>query len=194
MENKIVNASEFDSYNNDYTSLVNVDGVDVVIKYTISMSEAIAFVDSVTSISYSGVDHTYSPEVRDFAVRVNTIARYTNIKLPDNTEDKYVFVYSGTIFDTVVDSINMAQFKSIMFGIDHKIRYINDTNVSAIQKEILSITNDMEKFGKAISDMFGDVDKNTFNAIVASLSDGKFDENKLASEVFKLVQKEKDSD
>ena len=173
---------------------MNIDGVDVVVKPMISMNEMFSFVNDVVSLCYSDKESSYSPEIRDFAIRVNVIKRYTNISLPDNASDMYIFVYSGNIFDVVMENINIAQFKSMVFGIDQRIKNINDANISAIQKEITSIVNDMEKFGKAISDMFGDVDKDTFNALIESLSNGGFDENKLAGEVFKLVQNEKSSD
>lgn len=193
-EQNIVHASDFGNYTDNVVSTIKIGDVDVNIKYTISMDEAFRFSNSVVDLCYSDKDSSYSPEIKDFAIRVNLVSRYTNIELPESTEDKYMFLYATDVFDIVRREVNPRQLRSIIYGIDERIEYINDITNSAVHKEMISVINDMERLGTILKETFDSVDKEAINAMASAISNGQFDENKFATEVFRLIHKESGDD
>lgn len=188
-EQNIVHASDFGNYTDNVVSTIKIGDVDVDVRYTIPVADALKFSDSVINLCYTNSNSVYTPEVKDFAIRVNTIMRYTNIELPESTEDKYMFLYATDVFDIVRKEINPKQFRSIIYGIDEKIEYINNTIMNSVYREFTSIVNDMEKLGMIIKETIGTVDNEAINAMASAISNGQFDENKFASEIFKLIHK-----
>lgn len=193
-EQNIVHASDFGNYTDNVVSTIKIGDVDVNIKYTISMDEAFRFSNSVVDLCYSDKDSSYSPEIKDFAIRVNLVSRYTNIELPESTEDKYMFLYATDVFDIVRREVNPRQLRSIIYGIDERIEYINDITNSAVHKEMISVINDMERLVTILKETFDSVDKEAINAMASAISNGQFDENKFATEVFRLIHKESGDD
>ena len=193
-EQNIVHASDFGNYTDTVINTIKIGDVDVDIKYTIPMAEAFKFSNSVVDLCYSDKDSSYSPEIKDFAIRINLVSRYTNIELPESTEDKYMFLYATDVFDIVRREVNPRQLRSIIYGIDERIEYINDITNSAVQKEMISIINDMERLGTILKETFDSIDKDAINTMASAISSGQFDENKFATEVFRLIRKESGDD
>lgn len=52
-------------------------------------------------------------ELLDFATRVNIIAAYSFVKLPDNIDDLYYFVYASDLYDLICSNANISQIESI---------------------------------------------------------------------------------
>lgn len=190
----IIHASDFGNYTDTVINTIKIGDVDVDIKYTIPMAEAFKFSNSVVDLCYSDKDSTYSPEIKDFAIRINLVSRYTNIELPESTEDKYMFLYATDVFDIVRREVNPRQLRSIIYGIDERIEYINDITNSAVHKEMISIINDMERLGTILKETFDSIDKDAINTMASAISSGQFDENKFATEVFRLIRKESGDD
>ena len=193
-EQNIVHASDFGNYTDTVINTIKIGDVDVDIKYTIPMAEAFKFSNSVVDLCYSDKDSSYSPEIKDFAIRINLVSRYTNIELPESTEDKYMFLYATDVFDIVRREVNPRQLRSIIYGIDEKIEYINDITNSAVHKEMISVINDMERLGTILKETFDSIDKDAINTMASAISSGQFDENKFATEVFRLIRKESEDD
>lgn len=193
-EQNIVHASDFGNYTDTVINTIKIGDVDVDIKYTIPMAEAFKFSNSVVDLCYSDKDSSYSPEIKDFAIRINLVSRYTNIELPESTEDKYMFLYATDVFDIVRREVNPRQLRSIIYGIDERIEYINDITNSAVQKEMISVINDMERLGTILKETFDSIDKDAINTMASAISSGQFDENKFATEVFRLIRKESEDD
>lgn len=190
-EQNIVHASDFGNYTDNVVNTIKIGDVDVDVRYTISINEALEFSNSVVNLCYADKDSAYSPEIKDFAIRANLVSRYTNIELPESIEDKYMFLYTTDVFDVIRREVNPRQLRSIIYGIDERIEYMNNTIMSGVYKEFMSIVSDMEKLSGIMNDMFGGIDKDTLGAVASSLADGNFDETKFAGEVFKLIQDSK---
>ena len=89
-------------------------GVEFIVRPMLSLAESTMFVNSVVDSCCHKETMTFVPEVFAFAIRVNTILRYTNINLPKDAETQYKIVFQTDLFDCVRENINIEQYDSIV--------------------------------------------------------------------------------
>ena len=93
-------------------------GLNIVIRPAISFRETSQFINSVMSGCLNNDKDVFVPEAIDFAFRLNTVMRYTNIILPDAIEDQYRILYCTDIYSTVCENINEEQLSSIRYAVE----------------------------------------------------------------------------
>ena len=84
----------------------------IVVRQILSAKE---FIDTVQNILHdcSSDDGSLSPELLDFAIRVNVIAAYAYVELPSDFDELYYAVYASDLYETVYKNTNSAQIDAI---------------------------------------------------------------------------------
>lgn len=97
-------------------------GISFTLKPLLSFGEVTKFVDSVLNAcsgKHDGEhDGLFIPEMKDFAIRANTVLRYACVDLPSDFGEQYELLYTTDIYDCILSAINRPQFDSILDAIN----------------------------------------------------------------------------
>lgn len=165
------------------TEVIDWNGLKVTIRHYLSLADAIAFVNHVTESAFDK-DGAYVPETFDFAIRLNILCRYANFALPQSVEKKYDFVYGTDAVGTIMQHIDTKQLDVIVHACENKIRYLCDTNTSAVQQELAKVIGALDDLQESAADVMKDVDPKLLSSLTAAIAKGgALDEGALASAV-----------
>lgn len=184
MANKIKKIS-IDAFENavnstyEPTVVVNWNGLGVVVKRHLTLSEVARFVDICTRACYNAEDNSYAPEAKDFAVRSCIVSFYTNISLPSNLEKQYDLIYHSSIIEYIIGCIDEQQLNAITLAIDEKIDYLVDVNADFVKRQMSELVNTFENLHSKMDEFFGGISQEDMKGVVDALSGGTFDEEKL---------------
>ena len=163
-----------------YTPIETLEwnGVEILVKRTLSFDEAMIFVKDVVQGCFSS-DGEYIPEVKDFLVKNYIIESYTNVSLPSNTSDRYSLIYKSGLADFIIPHINQSQFKSIMNAVDEKLRNISQANINLVNKKATELFESIESIESQMSDIMSSIGSEDITKLIGAISDGRLDEKKL---------------
>lgn len=165
---------------------VKVDwhGVDLEVKPFLSMEEMILFIDGVVSACFLDGDNTYIPEVKDFAINSYLLSIYTNIELPDDISEKYIYVTRCDAFGLILEIVDDIQLKQILTAINEKIKYLADANVQMIQKQVYELYGVIDNMSEQFEKTFSGVNNEDMTKLISAIANGGFDETKLVDAYF----------
>ncbi len=147
-------------------------GNEVKIKYTLSLSEMLAFVDDVVSCCFHETGG-YMPELIEFIFKSNILTRYANFTLPDNPEHRYELLYNTDAVDLVMKHINKKQLDDMLSAIGNKINYLCDSNISAIEKNLQEVVTAFIDLQEKSAAVLKKVDPDDLSKLVSEVSDGR---------------------
>ncbi|MBR1525582.1 MAG: hypothetical protein IJ640_02865 [Prevotella sp.] len=159
-------------------------GSELVIQRRLGLLDMMSFVDGVVKTCFTGDEHKYTPEVRDFAIRCSILEMYANFTLPQNVEKRYEFVYGCDAVDNVVQEIDATQFDLILQAIDEKIQFVADAHIEAINQQMNELYASFAELENHLSAVFEGVDADGMANIVKALQSGNLDEEKLVNAYF----------
>lgn len=172
--------------------LSNSNGVEMLIKKSISLDEMIMFVQEVVEACIDGETGEYIPEAYDFAVRVAILTHYANFTMPVNLEKQYWLVYNTTAVEQVLQHINTRQFDDIVRSIDKKIDFmLSIISSSAVSKinEVIAKFNDIATVGE---NAFKGIDSGTMTKVIQGISKlNNMSEKELATAVIEASREGK---
>ncbi len=170
-----VNAIE-DVMKNEFHNETTIQwhGVDIVVKKTISLQNAMEFVNQVVNGCFSDADGDYMPELKDYAIRACMIEKYTNIRLPENTNTMYNMMYQTDLCEHVCAAIDKAQFTALVDAINEKL----DFEANAAIKKITQLAEAMNTLTAEYEKMFSNVTPEDIQAVTNAIANG-VDEKKL---------------
>lgn len=90
----------------------------LTVRPMIDFHETSQFVNSVMGACFDSKHDVAMPEAMDFAIRINTIMRYSNAELPDDTEEQYRIAYGTDLYEEIRDHIQTAQLDAIIKTIE----------------------------------------------------------------------------
>ena len=90
----------------------------ISVRPLLTFRETSHFVNTVMDACFDKEHGVAVPEAMDFAVRANTVLRYTNLELPKDLEEQYAILYGTDIYDTVRQHIQTAQLDSVIGAIE----------------------------------------------------------------------------
>lgn len=173
---------------NGETATIDICGSSVEVKRNISLPESVAFVSNVVELCFSETGE-YMPELKDFGIRLNVIARFTNIELNDTTSNVYDVLYGNDLFETVLAEIDSGQLKSIVYGIDQRIKLVNDMNVISFNNNMDKLQKQVAEFLIMFEDLFSGVTKEDLSMIAKAIGNEDISVEKLVHN--RLREKEK---
>lgn len=145
-------------------------GYKVSIKRFIPLAAMMQLVNGVVSGCFAESDNSYIPEVRDFFFRCYIVDFYTNVVLPENTEEKNQIVYGTDIVDVILQNIDNGQLRAILDSIDKKINYITNTDMKRIEDNASRLLEQLRTQFDQITDVFSGISDETLTNFVQAVS------------------------
>ena len=90
---------------------------EMYVKTFLTLTEFRQLIDTIIQ-TCSMEDGALVYELVDFATRVNIIAAYALIELPEDIDELYYVVYESDLYDAVVKNANQWQIDSIVKSVD----------------------------------------------------------------------------
>lgn len=90
----------------------------ISVRPLLTFRETSCFVNTVMAACFDDEHGIAVPEAMDFAIRANTVLRYTNLELPEDLEEQYTVLYGTDIYDTIRQNIQTAQLDAIIKTIE----------------------------------------------------------------------------
>lgn len=162
-----------------HTSTVDWNGVEITIINTLPMKEMLTFVDNVVRSCFTQDTLTYIPEVKDFAIKSSLVEMYTNVSLPSNLATRYDMIYRTDLVDTILKSINIAQYSEMFAAIEDKIANIAQANIEATHRQMNELYAAFDNMQKQIAEMFAGIGADDMTKLVSALANSALDERKL---------------
>jgi len=173
------------------TAIFSWNGIEVVVKKTLSFAEMMAFVDGVAKNCFAESDGAYLPEVKDFIIKSFVLEMYTNLSLPENTEHRYHLIYCSDIIQTVLIDVNKPQFNEMVQAINDKIDNRAQANIEMVHKQMNELYVAFDKLQSQLAETFSGVGVEDISNLTEAISNGRLDEDKL---VRAYINRAKDGD
>lgn len=162
------------------TETFDWNGVEVIVKKTLSLKEMLEFVDTVVKSCFTDTEGVYIPEVKDFILKACVLEKYANFTMPRNLETQYDLIYHTDALERVLGYVNVQQFNEICCAINAKIEHQAQANVEAAHKQMNALFDAFDSLQTQLGGVFAGVGENDVRAVVDALSQGALDEEKLA--------------
>lgn len=88
-------------------------GMAVTVREFIPLAEALDLVYDTINMCHDEKNDKWVPAVCEFAFRINVIARYANVELPESSEKQYTLVFCTDLYNTIIDVVNKTQIESM---------------------------------------------------------------------------------
>ena len=155
------------------------NGITINIKKTLSLKDMMELVDMVVKSCFEKETNSYIPEIKDFAIKLYSLEKYTNFTLPKNISKQYDLIYCTDAYKIINNYINRDQFAEILIAIDEKINNITQSNISAINNQLTELYKQFEELQLHVSKLFSGIEENDIKLLTKAMSEGIFDENKI---------------
>lgn len=159
--------------------IVKWHGIDITIRKTLPLKDALIFVDTVSKSCFESKTGTYMPEVKVFAMKCCILEMYANFTLPSNVEHKYDLIYNTDAVDVVLEHINMRQLNELTDAISEKVDNMAQANIENINKQMSDVYNAFDKLQNQFEQILSGVKAEDVSKLVQSIADGNLDEDKL---------------
>lgn len=155
------------------------NGLKIIVTPYLEPEHAVSFAENVADSCFQGDDEVYMPALKDFALRVATIASYTNIRLPDSNQRKSDMVYGTDIFDWLLDRIHLGQFNEIIAAIDSLVDYKLQVKQNDVRRELRMALDKIEQMVDSVDSFVSGVNPDDIGRIAGAVVNSKIDEEKL---------------
>ena len=160
------------------------NGLKFNVYKVITLGAATHFVDSVVSAVFSGENDRFMPEVKDFATNLAIVAHYTDIVLPEITNEEMIeainYVFEMTDLIRVIKShIDSDQFFSIDSAIFDRIEHRNNVREALLERRFNDAAAAVEKVGEDLSSAMSGIEPGDLAKVIGAVSNGGLDEKKL---------------
>lgn len=159
--------------------IIEWHGIDVTIRKTLSLKDALIFVDTVSKSCFDSETGEYMPEVKVFVMKCCILEMYANFSLPANVEHKYDLVYNTDAVDTVLKHINMRQLNELTDAISEKVDNMARANIENINKQMNDVYNAFDELQNHFGQILSGVNAEDVSKLVQSIAEGKIDEDKI---------------
>lgn len=147
------------------------EDVNITIRRTLPLKDMMQFIKNVVSSCVNAKTASYTPEIKEFAIRSEILTTYANFNLPSNVEKQYELLYRTDVLCQVMEHINNKQLHEIEVAIDaridHEVKMIETVLAAKINEMMLRIEAMVEQFEAA----FGGINSDDFNGVVKKLSE-----------------------
>lgn len=153
------------------------DGEYFTVIKVISLTDMINFVNEVSESVVDMETYSYDPAYLEFAMRQAVVEYYSDIKLPEDVSERYVFLYQTEIYNMVRGAINNDQYYDICAAIENKIDNMKEVINSHMFREVNKILSTFEEMTEAFSALSKTVKPEDLASLLSQLSEiGEIDE------------------
>lgn len=172
------------------TETITWNGVEITVRRTIGLKDAIAMVDDIVDMSFLE-DGTYVPHMTDFAARINVVSRYTNFALPEDIEQQYELIYATSLYLDVARHIDTIQTNDLMLAAERKIDMLCDADVLAVRHGIEKLLSTLEGLAQKMESTFNGVSGEDVSNLAGAVKKDTVDEAKIVEALLKAQRKPK---
>lgn len=160
---------------------VEICGKEVLVKPYLGLAETIGFVDSVASTVVDSDTGDYRPELFEFAFSAMLLMYYTNIELPEDSNEQFNLVCHTDICFEIKKVIGAEQLDSLYAAVERKVAYLVRCAETALAAKMEELLNSFAQLQEMTKDVFSHIGGADLKALVDNLSG--IDEAKLAKAV-----------
>lgn len=156
-------------------SEVKLDGdmfkdVSITVKRTLTLDEALGFVQSIVSLCTDDEDASYSPELFDFAVRMYVVMYYSNIDLSKDAKKAYRVLYNTNLFEQIYAHVESQQAGNLILSAERKIDHWRNIMSASVASKVSDMMKKMDAVIDGSEQMLEAIDGNEFKAAVDRLA------------------------
>lgn len=185
-EMKMISIEKMDEIMNDYfpaEETVDFHGEELTVQKRIPFALVCEMVKKVADSCFNE-DGEYSPEVRDFAMKLCCVEAFTNVRLPENNvEHQYQIINRTDLWFRMLQVIDPYQMDEINNAIQDRIDARLDANRAAFEHDVNRMLDAVNDVGKQVSDLFNNVSTEDIQKLVAALGEHGVDEEKIVQAV-----------
>lgn len=144
---------------------------EIHVKPTLSMGEAMKFVNNVVSACVDLETMNYTPEAYDLALRLATIVTYTDIEPPKNYEKAYKVLYETKLYDKILDCVNKEHYFVLVDAAYDHIEYLKNSLISVSAVKMGEVVDKMNKMMDDSANTLKEMNSDEFKMALASMQD-----------------------
>ena len=185
-ENKKIGYQKIKEKADDYfekKTVIDFHGLEIEVQKRIPYVRLSMIIDAVVKSCFDAENGEYIPEVRDFATRLAVASAYTNLELPDETEEQYDMMYGTDLMEKIYEAIDYIQLSTLRGSIQKRCDIINDMNRTAIEKELYEAMETIGNIADGFAKMFDGVSNADMTKMIRMIGEHGLDEGKLAEAV-----------
>jgi Mg2+ and Co2+ transporter CorA len=152
--------------------------IEIRIAKRLGLKAMLEFVNDVVTSCFDE-NGNYLPEVMGFAIKSNILTKFSNFSLPANIEHRYDLIYNTDVVALVLKNIDREQLQEIIDAINHKIEYLCDANIAALQKQMHKMISAFEKMQEQVEGAFAGMKQDDMAKLIGAISDNGFSEDKI---------------
>lgn len=205
-EEKQISVNKFEKFISPIVPFpIALDEETILVKPRLNFTEAIGFINSVVQGCIDEFDDSVSYAVQDFITRVAFFETYTNVRLPENHEKKYEFVYGvdmgedGDLYERIINSVGFRKdlydthLLAIKNQMEFEISKMQNQFKTETQAFVAKIESEAEQIMKIINvftDVFKDIEPTKMAKILEKIPEMENMTEKNLAEAILEVQKE----
>ena len=147
-----------------------VPGLTFEVKPMLSLKDSIGFVSDVVDSCVDMETGQYTPEVFDFAVRVNILSRYAGVDAPKDLNKAYKVVYETKVVETIMSAINSEQFALLVDSAKAKMEHMASFLITSTTSKVNELVSKMDDVMKTNADVVGNINSESFKDLLASMT------------------------
>lgn len=172
---------------NAESKTVDFMGENVVVNKIIDPKVASMLVSNLVKGCFSD-DGVYDPFVKEFLIKLFCIMAYTDIEMPEDTAEQYMFIYRTGIFERVIlPNIDQSQFRSICTAADELLAYRIRLSTEAVTSGLIDAQLELKAALDKAKSVFDGVSNEDIKGLVSAISGAKFDEEKLVKAITESI-------
>ena len=184
-EKNVISIGKMDEIIKDYFpeyEAVDWRGEELTVRKFLPYSLVAEIVSKVTDACFD--EHgEYHPEVKEFAIRLCYLEAATNVRIPENVEKQYLFLFGSDLWEAVLSGVNLDQYNYVLDAIDEKIEVRNDANRAAFEREVNTVIESLNQIGEQAKTLFENIAPEDLQAMISAIGENGVDEEKLAQAV-----------
>lgn len=184
-EKNVISIGKMDEIIKDYFpeyEVVDWRGEELTVRKFLPYSLVVEIVSKVTDACFDEQGE-YHPEVKEFAIRLCYLEAATNVRIPENVEKQYLFLFGSDLWEAVLSGVNLDQYNYVLDAIDEKIEVRNDANRAAFEREVNTVIESLNQIGEQAKTLFENIAPEDLQAMISAIGENGIDEEKLAQAV-----------
>ena len=158
-------------------------GNDLVVKWALPFYIVKALVASIADSCFDNETGVYTPENKDFAVRLCVVGAYTNVDIPADPEEQYTLLYGTDLIRYVFSAINPDQLDVIMKSVDERCKDRFDARRNAMEREFELFMDGAKQLLDSVAGLFDGVSQDDMKKMIGAIGENGIDEEKIVKAV-----------
>jgi len=145
----------------------------ITIKTQLSLAEVFGFAVTVESLCFSGDEHVYLPELREFAIRDAIMEYYGCFEMPEDFAERYRIVESNLqLLQKICENVNQEQLDSLVNGTREKMHRLFELDTASATAQMANIASSIATFQEQVKPFLDVIEDGAFGEFVSWMQNG----------------------